>query len=183
MQLSKKIDKIKNEEKKEESYTTTITETISDLKTQFLNYFSFSNSSTSNLTNCATNFNVYPPFPYSYTERTLNLGITGPFQLGSGPVFATRVNRLVTLSFNQVSITGNGNSSVINFPQLPTEYTNINSGINSFPVDVIQAGIITPGRVYMTGTSVIVGAGPNCSAFTGSTNLQGYLAFNITYID
>ena|SRR5579872_518163 len=115
-------------------------EKVYDLGNQLIDYFSSPSITTNN------NFNIKQPFPYSYETQTFQYGITGPFQLASGTVYATRINRLVTLSFNGVSTTGNNNSSVINFPV--SSFPPIN-GLNSFPVDVIQAGITTPGRLYI----------------------------------
>lgn len=152
---------------------------VYNIGNQIIEYFSPSTESKLVQTN---DFNIVPPFPYSYHTQTLQYGITGPFQLSSGTIYATRINRSVTLSFNGVSLTGNNNSSVINFPQLPSEYTISTTNINSFPVDVIQAGITTPGRLYINGNNMSIGPG-NCTPFTGSNLLQGYLSFNITYID
>jgi len=129
------------------------------------------------------NFDIVPPFPYSYHTDTLNYGLTGPFSPITGTIYATRINRSVTLTFNGISITGNNNSSVINFPSLPSEYVPLNTSTSSFPVDIIQAGVTCPGRAYITGNNLTIGSGITCSPFTGSTNLQGYLGFNITYID
>ena len=131
----------------------------------------------------SSNFDVVPPFPYSYHAETLNYGLTGPFSPITGTIYATRTNRSVTLTFNGISITGNNSSSVINFPPLPSEYVPLNTSTSSFPVDIIQAGITCPGRAYITGNNLTIGSGITCSPFTGSTNLQGYLGFNITYID
>jgi len=58
-----------------------------------------------------------------------------------------------------------------------------NPSTNSFPVDIIQAGVTCVGRAYITGNTLTVGSGITCSPYTGSTGLQGYLSFNITYID
>lgn len=151
---------------------------VYNLGSQIIEYF----SPTSQPLLQTNNFSVSQPFPYSYHTQILQYGITGPFQLTSGTIYATRINRLVTLSFNGVSTTGNSNSSVISFPQLPSEFSIATTNINSFPIDVIQAGITTPGRVYINGTNMTIGVG-NCTAFTGSNLLQGYLSFNISYID
>lgn len=126
---------------------------------------------------------IIPPFPYSYHIETLNPVMTGPFSSLTGTVYATRINRLVNLSFPQVSITGNSVASVINFPPLTSEYTPLPTGTNSFPVNIIQAGVICQGVVNIIGSNITIGSGINCSAYTGSSLLQGYQAFSITYID
>jgi hypothetical protein len=178
------LNKFKNTQTEEKSYTEALTDTISNLSNQFYDYFNLNNASSLVSSIAPSNFSVQPsPFPYSYYPDTLNYGLTGPFQLASGSGFATRINREVMLSFNALSITGNGNSSVINFPPLPQAYSPITSGVNSFPVDILQAGQITPGRININGNNMIIGSGVNCSPFTGSTNLQGYLAFNISFIN
>ena len=145
------------------------------------NDLSYTSKLLSYLNPFSTNF---PPFPYSYHIETLNYGLTGPFSPMTGTIYATRINRLVTLSFNGISTTGNNSSSVINFPPLPAEYTpQTNPSTNSFPVDIIQAGVTCVGRAYITGNTLTVGSGITCSPYTGSTGLQGYLSFNTTYID
>jgi len=126
---------------------------------------------------------IVPPFPYSYHIETLNPVMTGPFSSLTGTVYATRINRLVNLSFPQVSITGNSVASVINFPSLTSEYTPLTTGTNSFPVNIIQAGVICQGVVNIIGSNMTIGSGLTCSAYTGSSLLQGYQAFSITYID
>lgn len=126
---------------------------------------------------------IVPPFPYSYHIQTLNPIMTGPFSALTGTVYATRINRLVTLSFPQLSITGNSVSSVINFPPLSSEYTPLTTGTNSYPVNIIQGGVVCPGQVNIIGSNMTIGSGITCSAYTGSSSLQGYQAFNITYID
>lgn len=145
---------------------------------KFLSYFSFSNS-----TEKSSLPPIVPPFPYSYHIETLNLGITGPFSAITGTVYATRINRQVTLSFPQLSITGNNVSSVINFPPLSSEYTPLTTGTNPFPVNIIQGGTVCPGQLNIVGSNMTIGSGITCSAYTGSSLLQGYQAFNITYID
>lgn len=177
-------------------------DSIYNLSNQLVNYFTTTNNnqdlntreklnsdtSFENL-NCmknpfnSSNFGISQPFPYSYFAETLNYGITGPFQLSSGTIYATRINRQVTLSFNEISITGNNTSNYISFPLLPSAYTPATTNTNSFPIDVIQAGNITPGRLYISGSNMLIGVGNNCIPFTGSNLNQGYLSFNITFID
>jgi hypothetical protein len=184
MQLNKyKSEVVKNTQTEEKSYTESITDSISNLSNQFYDYFNLNNASSLVSSIAPSNFSISHPVPYSYFTEPLNYGLTGPFLLASGSGYATRINKEIMLSFNALSITGNGSSSVINFPTLPQSYSPITSGVNSFPVDILQAGQVVEGRININGNNMIIGSGVNCSPFTGSTNLQGYLAFNISFIN